>query len=174
LDTVSPRKLLERIRGSLRRAEKARFGREGIATGWAYLGLDVEYNEVLGVFSFHVHAIASGEVAELLSELRDRRKFRSVLEDAPTPVVRQSVSRQAIAQTVNYVTKAYHGKRMIWEENGSLKRGHIVRMPAPIGAKFLLWMGQWTIDDWTKLIGLTYRGDCLHMSKKASSNKAER
>lgn len=163
LAKVEPHRLLEQLRAVLLRAGV------GQASGWAYLVLDIEYIEHHDAFSFHLHGVATKEVALVLRSLRTGRKFQwpSEVAGAPRrPVQVKAVRRGHEARVANYLLKSRFTMR-VYRLKGSMlvRTKQRKNIPEPRNSELITWLSQWKIDDVVLPINVHFAKDRLKISK---------
>lgn len=150
LDQADPKKLLDRLRGQLKRAGS------GDADGFLIASIHGEFEPEERIYRLHVHGFAAGGMIGVLDDLRALPAYRprpSVT--APMQIRRKPL--EGLPYPLGYPFKSYWPCRRIGPvgDTGTVKRqrGHH-RIPEPYHSQVLLWLDRWSVSDLTLLMHL--------------------
>lgn len=147
---ADPRKLLDRLRGQLKRAGSAD------ADGFLIASIHGEFEPEEQIYRLHVHGCAAGGMIGVLDKLRSLPAYRP----RPSVTVPMQIRRKPlkdIPYPLGYAFKSYWPCRRIGMvgREGLVKRqrGHH-RIPEPYHRQVLLWLDRWSVSDLTLLMHL--------------------
>lgn len=156
LGAVDPTQLLSALRQALRRKGAPQ------ASGWFFGFIDGEYDPNSGTFRLHVHGLASGELVDVVRQLKKARNLQPVGRTRSKTAVAKPVLLQSIVRTpakvATYVVKGFWGERPAFEScEGKLKRPRGRRRISSIQqfAEHLMWLDRWRLSDLTLLMGMS-------------------
>lgn len=150
LDQADPRKLLDRLRGQLKRAGS------GDADGFLIASIHGEFEPEEQIYRLHAHGFAAGGMIGVLDDLRPLPAYRP----RPSVTVPMQIRRKPLDDLpypLGYPFKSYWPCRRIGPvgDTGTVKRqrGHH-RIPEPHHSQVLLWLDRWSVSDMTLLMNL--------------------
>lgn len=142
------------------------------AKGFFYAAVHGAFDPINQKYRLHLHGIASGEMVQVVCNLRRAQKLRSVKGDHVSEKVRQrvSVKRREIdnlPRTVSYTFKAFWPLRAGSEQaNEPLSFARRGRLREPEHAEYLLWLDRYKPEDLVLTIGLSASRHGLKISKR--------
>lgn len=163
---LDPRKLLNGLRTDLNRcgAAKADGGLIGFLHG--------EFEPNRRLYQPHCHLVATGEMSDVLDQLRDLDKYQPVRGNdldaipiaSPVRIQRRPLSNMPLPLT--YLLKSYWPSRWVSDlrPDGSYDRKYdSARIPEPYHSQALLWLDQWGLKDITLMMGMFVSKDGLKL-----------
>ena len=170
LHQADPRRLLDRLRGQLKRAGS------GDADGFLIASIHGEFDPEEKIYRLHAHGFAAGGMIGVLDGLRTLPAYRP----RPSVTVPMQIRRKPLDNLpypLGYPFKGYWPSRRIGPvgDTGTIKRqrGHH-RIPEPYHSQVLLWLDRWSVADMTLLMNLRVGPAGLVASPKKTSTSSRR
>lgn len=158
----SPCRLMDRLKSTLREMGAAN------VDGWALFGLHGEFDGTTGQYTLHWHAIVKGELAELCSQLVQRRKYLPATHKRALPgAIKQPIRKIPISPderaVLTYPAQSFWPDRPLgsWDGETLRRMRGKMRIDEPHHSEVLLWMDRWNFPDFFLLIGLCATSDGL-------------
>lgn len=128
--------------------------------GALIVGLHGEYAPHDALMRTHGHAIAIGDMAEVINRLRDLPGYAPIVrkygdKSRCTPTIRMSIKPLVnLPDPFTYIAQRFWPSR--WEGfiNGVFRRQRKARIKGNTHSKLLLWLDQWPLQDLTLMMGM--------------------